>query len=79
MRYSYLLLSLIVLAACTPSDNGSQALQNVLNSSWEYRIAQNPMFATSLGMKEYNHLLPEVSEEKIQEDGAFWEKQLAAL
>ncbi|MEM9935913.1 MAG: DUF885 domain-containing protein [Bacteroidota bacterium] len=79
MRYSYLLLSLIVLAACTPSDNGSKALQSVLNSSWEYRIAQNPMFATSLGMKEYNHLLPEVSEEKIQEDGAFWEKQLAAL
>ncbi|MEM6768354.1 MAG: DUF885 domain-containing protein [Bacteroidota bacterium] len=79
MRYSYLLLSLIVLAACTPSDNGSKALQSVLDSSWEYRIAQNPMFATSLGMKEYNHLLPEVSEEKIQEDGAFWEKQLAAL
>lgn len=79
MRYSYLLLSLIVLAACKPFNNGHQALQNVLDSSWEYRIAQNPMFATSLGMKEYNHLLPEVSEEKIQEDGAFWEEQLAAL
>jgi len=37
------------------------ALHELFDREWEDRLAENPLFATSVGRHEYDHLLPDVS------------------
>ncbi|MGE4631260.1 MAG: hypothetical protein AAEC86_12545, partial [Pseudohongiellaceae bacterium] len=36
-------------------------LQSLMDIYWSYRLEENPTLATAAGMKDYNHLLPQVS------------------
>ncbi len=56
-----LLLALAFSLVSTASLAKSQALADLISQEWQYRMAQNPLDATSNGIKAYNDRLGDVS------------------
>ncbi len=52
-----------------------QTLQQLIDDEWQLRMRNNPLFATSNGVHDYNHLLPDVSDVQQQK----YREQQAAL
>ncbi len=58
-----LLLSTVVVLFSMQSHGQSATtqLQTLMDDYWSYRLSENPTLATSAGIADYNHLLPQVS------------------
>ncbi len=52
--------TLFVLAGCRPSGE-SERLHALFDREWEFRLAENPLLATSVGRNEFNAQLPSVT------------------
>ena len=68
------------LAACS-SDGADPAreLHQIFEDEWAFRLREDPLFATSVGVHDFNDRLPEVSEEAEQRRVRFQEGLLARL
>ena len=56
------LLAFNVLGQNVSTENpATSRLQSLMDNYWSYRLAESPTLATAAGMKDYNHLLPQVS------------------
>jgi len=55
-------------AAIAQSDNAAGALQSVIDDHWALRLEQSPVFATSLGVRDYDHTLGDASLEGVARD-----------
>ncbi|MCP4204809.1 MAG: DUF885 domain-containing protein [bacterium] len=54
----------VVLAAASPAMaqvSEAARLHDLFDREWEFRLESSPLFATSVGRHEWNHLLPDVS------------------
>jgi uncharacterized protein (DUF885 family) len=51
--------SLALLAASPPAER--ERLHDLFRREWAFRLRENPLFATTVGVHEHDHLLPEVS------------------
>jgi len=47
-------------------DDATDRLHQLFDEAWTYRLQKNPLFATSVGVHDYNDELPEVSVEAAQ-------------
>ncbi len=68
-------LVLLSLAACS-SDLADPAreLHRIFEDEWEFRLGEDPLFATSVGIHDFNDRLPEVSEAAEQRRARFLER-----
>jgi len=67
-------LAIACLAAGAVPASGTmtpaQKLQDLFDREWEFRLAADPLFATSVGRNEWNHLLPDVSPSALERHAA---------
>lgn len=56
-----LILTLLVGAGHAAAQNPNQSLTALMDEYWAYRLSESPTLATSAGISDYNHLLPQVS------------------
>ena len=56
-----LILTLLVGAGHAAAQNSHQSLTALMDEYWAYRLSESPTLATSAGISDYNHLLPQVS------------------
>lgn len=82
-----LLCLLVLLAACQPTSEGEGSdadtrFENIMDAHWAANLARKPVFATSLGVRDYDDRLSDPSlqayEDSVVEAQIFL-KQLAAL
>ncbi len=85
MRLSILAILLLFCAATSPTmaqDNAADRLHQLFEDAWEYRLQENPLFATSVGVHKYNDELPTVSvaaaQRQLKKERAFL-KRLQAI
>jgi uncharacterized protein (DUF885 family) len=91
---SAVIIFVFLIVACTPpetseepttpetetlsDDSAPQALQQLFADEWSARLAQNPLFASRMGIADYNDLLPDMSpdaqQRNLDEDLAYLER-----
>ncbi len=79
-----LLLLLTILAVLRPAaavEVGSTAatLHDVIKREWKARLAEDPLFATSVGVHESDHLLPSLTPEDLERRDGLWRGFLSEL
>lgn len=57
-----ILICFLFVSGCNSSYKASSQLQKIFDDDWEFRLKENPFFATSIGDKRFNDKLPAVSE-----------------
>lgn len=72
MKKLLIWLCALFITACIPTKTTENKLQDILDKAWQYRIDQNPSFATSMGKSDKSHLLAEITEDKFLKDQSFW-------
>ncbi|HKL87833.1 MAG TPA: DUF885 family protein, partial [Salinibacter sp.] len=81
---SALFLALLCVAArpATAQPNAADQLHRLFEDAWEWRLQENPLFATAVGVHKYNDELPTVSvaaaERRLEQERAFL-KRLRAI
>ncbi len=72
---------LMILTACgTPaSEDASRPLDELFEEAWEFRLSENPLFATSTGDRRYNDRLPSVTVEDEARRAEYWREMLKRL
>jgi uncharacterized protein (DUF885 family) len=85
MRFSVFVLLVLLLVApvsAVAQDAPSDHLHQLFEDAWEWRLQENPLFATSVGVHDYNDELPTVSVEaeqrRLKKERAFL-KRLRAI
>ncbi|HIO55622.1 MAG TPA: DUF885 domain-containing protein, partial [Candidatus Marinimicrobia bacterium] len=59
--------------------NPDIALQAIFDDAWSFRLKENPLFATGVGVHTANDRLPLVTEEDIQRRAHYWQDILQRL
>ncbi len=68
-------LVLLSLAACSSDTvDPARELHRIFQDEWEFRLGEDPLFATSVGVHDFNDRLPEVSEAAEQRRARFLER-----
>ena len=67
------------LAGCAGESDPTRELHQIFEDEWEFRLQQDPLFATSVGVHDFNDRLPEVNEAAEQRRARFQEKFLASV
>lgn len=72
---------LVVLTAQVVLGDATKELQTLFDDEWEFRLRDNPTFATSLGDRRYNDRLEDVSlrafEDRLEHERRFLDRLLA--
>ena len=61
------------------TDNQNVVLQDIFDEAWFFRLNENPLFATGVGIYDKNDRLPLVTEKDIQRRGEYWREVLKRL
>ena len=70
---------LLSLAGCAGESDPTRELHQIFEDEWEFRLQEDPLFATSVGVHDFNDRLPEVNEAAQQRRARFQEELLARL
>jgi uncharacterized protein (DUF885 family) len=76
---SFLLLSLAFAVGCSGPPQASQRLHDIFDREWTFRLRENPLVATSVGVHEFNHLLPSVAQGDQERRAQAWRGFLAEV
>lgn len=57
----FVLLSQILVVSESMAQSADVQLQRMMEAYWSYRLQESPTLATSAGLDDFNHLLPQVS------------------
>ncbi|PSQ97195.1 MAG: hypothetical protein BRD51_04190 [Bacteroidetes bacterium SW_11_64_17] len=60
-------LSLALMPTANAQDDATDRLHQLFDEAWTYRLQEHPLFATSVGVHDYNDELPTVSVEAAQQ------------
>ena len=77
-RFTVSILTLLFLMGCA-RENPDNSFQNILDEAWSFRIEENPLFATNVGVHTANDRLPSNSHADISRRAQFWEMILERL
>ena len=68
------------LAACgSDAADSTHTLHQIFEEEWEFRLQENPLFATSVGVHDFNDRLPQVNEQAERLRARFREQLLARI
>ena len=72
---------LMMLTACgaPASEDAARPLNALFEEAWEFRLGENPLFATSTGDRRYNDRLPGVTAQDEARRAEFWRGMLERL
>ena len=74
------LIVTLLLSGCGPSSEDlERELASIFETTWEFRLKEDPLLATSVGRHEYNHRLPEISRSALQRQADFFVQTLNRL
>ncbi len=75
--------TLVALAALMPgalaAQNAGDRFDSLVLREWDARLQEDPLLATSVGVNEFNHLLPSMTIDDLERRDAMWRKFLAEL
>ncbi|NBQ73489.1 MAG: DUF885 domain-containing protein [Gammaproteobacteria bacterium] len=60
-RILFTLTAMVLLWQTSPAQASDEALQALMDQYWVYRLQESPTLATRAGLRDFNHLLPQVS------------------
>jgi uncharacterized protein (DUF885 family) len=81
-RPALLVLSAALLAGLAPAARGADAaaeLKKILDEAWEFKLREEPLFATHVGDKRYDDRLPSVTPADFDRQAAFARATLERL
>ncbi len=78
-RVVFLLAAIAMLASCNPPRNLHEQLHALFDEEWNFRLAEEPVFATSAGNHQYDDRLPEVTLAAKTRRVEFWSNLLGRL
>lgn len=78
-RALVLLFSVLAFAGGCTNPDPSARLHALFEEAWDYRLQENPLFATSAGVDEYNDQLPSVTVEDQKRRAKQWRSFLDRL
>lgn len=78
LRFLSMLGLVLVLSGCVKED-ASVRLHELFDEEWAFRLAENPLFATSVGHHEYDDRLPSVKAQDYARRARFWHEKLERL
>ena len=70
---------LSLAACCSDATDPTRELHQIFEDEWALRLREDPLFATSVGVHDFNDRLPDVSEAAEQRRTRFLEQLLARL
>ena len=70
-KYTRYFIALFFNTSCT-TNNSEDAFQAILDDSWSFRLKENPLFATNVGIHSMNDQLPSNTFEDIYRRKDFW-------
>ena len=76
---SFFLFALVALVPVAGAADEVESLHALFAREWEFRLESSPLFATSVGRHEYNHLLGSVAVEDLEKRAAATRGFLAEL
>lgn len=76
-----LTVGLCILAACGAEGEppAHAPLQQIYDDAWEFRLRENPLFATTVGVHKYNDRLPPAGIEDVERRAEYWQGVLESL
>ena len=69
----------VIFTVSCLTDNQNMVLQDIFDEAWSFRLNENPLFATGVGIYDTNDRLPLVTEKDIQRRGEYWQDVLKQL
>jgi len=69
--YVKILIFITLISSCDTTEIHKSNLAEILKKDWDTRIKESPLFATSVGVHDYNHLLASVTIEDQQRRNAY--------
>jgi uncharacterized protein (DUF885 family) len=79
VRVVFLLVTIAILASCNSPRNLHEQLHALFDEEWNFRLAEEPVFATSTGNHQYDDRLPEVTKAAQTRRVEFWRNVLGRL
>jgi uncharacterized protein (DUF885 family) len=67
------------LSALESEISTSQKLKRLAQEFWQHTLSTSPVWATFIGNRQYDHLLPDISVQAIEADYAFGETLLTRV
>ncbi|MEE2877185.1 MAG: DUF885 domain-containing protein [Candidatus Neomarinimicrobiota bacterium] len=77
-RYKTFIFLLFLVAGCA-RENTDNVFQEILDDAWLFRLEENPLFATNVGVHTANDRLPSNSQADIDRRAQFWGRILERL
>ena len=80
-RTAILVVSATMLLTNAPllAQSATATLDDLINQDWEFRLQEDPLLATSVGMTEYDHQLPDATVAAEQRRADFFKNELRQL
>lgn len=72
-------LSAALFAACGNADSSAKRLHRIFDDAWDFRLREQPLFATYVGNHDYDDRLPSVAEEDQKRRTEYWREALGRL
>jgi uncharacterized protein (DUF885 family) len=79
VRVVFLLVTIAILASCNSPRNLHEQLHALFDEEWNFRLAEEPVFATSTGNHQYDDRLPQVTKAAQIRRVEFWRNLLGRL
>jgi uncharacterized protein (DUF885 family) len=79
LRVAFLLGAISMLASCNSPRNLHEQLHALFDEEWNFRLAEEPVFATSTGNHQYDDRLPHVTKAAQTRRVEFWRNLLGRL
>jgi uncharacterized protein (DUF885 family) len=74
-----MLAAIVLLAALPPAPAPSAPLAAVIADAWEFRLREDPLFASAVGDHRYDDRLPSMTREDLDRRDRFWRATLERL
>lgn len=75
---AFITVSLLLAVACG-SQPPTSDFQTILDEAWAFEMEENPLYATSVGVHEYNDRLPSRTLADLERRNEFWKRILERL
>ncbi len=82
MRTTGACLATLLALGCgcgSPAPSPEEELEAIFEESWQFQLRESPLFATAVGVHEYDDRLPSMTLEDIQRRALYWQQVEARL
>ncbi|MFQ5739350.1 MAG: DUF885 family protein [Acidobacteriota bacterium] len=78
-RFLFPALLPLLVSSCQPQPKPVDELHQLFDQAWDFQLKENPLFATSAGVHEYDDRLPSVGQKDQERRARYWREMLQRL